>query len=75
MHRESRNDQQKNKLLAPKFPGFIIDEVLHKLVNPETNPGYVDPRNCLVFWIRPPKRIRQLVDMLQKRLIEFAPSQ
>lgn len=75
MHRETRNDQQKSKLLAPEFSGFIIDEVLHKLVNPETNPGYIDPRNCLVFWARPATRVRQLVEILQKRLLECAPSQ
>lgn len=73
-HRETRNDQQKSKLTSPDFSGFIIDEVLHKLVNPEINPGYVDPRNCLVFWARPPKRIRQLVETLQKRLLGYAPS-
>lgn len=61
-------------MLSPDFPGFIIDEVLHKLINTEANPGYVDPRNCLVFWARPPTRIRQLVELLQKRLLEFAPS-
>lgn len=73
-HRETRNDQQKSKLLSPDFSGFIIDGVLHKLVNSDNNPGYLDPRNCLVFWARPPKRIRQLVDMLQKRLLEYAPN-
>ena len=74
MHRETRNDQQKSKLLSPEFSGFIIDEVLHKLVNPETHPGYFDPRNCLVFWARPPKRIRQLVGILQQRLLEISSS-
>ena len=53
----------------------MIDGVLHKLINPETNPGYVDPRNCLVFWARPPERIRQLVAFLQQRLLEYAPRQ
>ena len=75
MHRETRNTQQKAKMLAPDFSGFIIDDVLHKLINTAVNPGYVDPRNCLVFWARPPERVRQLVDFLQKRLSEYAPSE
>lgn len=73
-HRENRNKQQKTKLLSPDFAGFTIDPVLEKLLSKETNPGYIDPRNCLVFWARPPARIRSLVDDLQQRLLKIAPS-
>ena len=73
-HRLLRNEQQKAKLLAPDFPGFNIDPVLEKLLKPEQNPGYVDPRNCLVFWGRPPPRIREFVANLQQRLLVVAPS-
>lgn len=73
IHRENRNDQQKTKLLSPDFAGFTIDPVLEKLINKMANPGYVDPRNCLVFWGRPPARIRNLVDELQQRLLKTAP--
>lgn len=72
-HRKNRNEQQKSKLLSPEFGGFTIDPVLEKLINNEANPGYVDPRNCLVFWGRPPARIRNLVDDLQQRLLKIAP--
>lgn len=74
-HRETRNEQQKAKILADDFSGFSIDPILEKLVNPEAYPGYIDPRNCLVFWARPPERIRELVGMLQAQLRDLAPSQ
>ena len=72
-HRDARNEQQKAKLLSPDFTGFIIDPILDALLKKETNPGYVDPRNCLVFWGRPPKRIRDLVAIVQQRLLETDP--
>ena len=73
-HRVTRHEQQKAKLLSPDFAGFIIDPVLEKLLDEKANPGYVDPRNCLVFWGRPPERIRGLVATIQERLLETAPS-
>ena len=74
IHREARNEQQKAKLLSPDFSGFSIDPVLEKLLNKKANPGYFDPRNCLVFWGRPPARIRNLVNNLQQHLLSVAPS-
>lgn len=74
IHREARNSQQKAKLLSPEFSGFSIDPVLERLINKEANPGYVDPRNCLVFWARPPARIRHLVNAVQRSLLRVAPS-
>ena len=64
-------------MLSPDFSGFIIDDVLHKLIDSAKDPGYgyVDPRNCLVFWARPPGRIRGLVGWLQERLLGYAPSE
>lgn len=75
IHRENRNKQQKAKLLSPEFDGFTIDPVLKRLIDTETNPDYIDPRNCLVFWGRPPPRIRSLVNDLQQRLLSIAPSE
>lgn len=74
IHREARNEQQQVKLFAPGFMGFIIDPVLKKLLDQKAHPGYEDPRNCLVFWARPPQRVRELVDVIQKELLEVAPS-
>ena len=73
-HRETRNEQQKAKLLSSDFVGFSIDPILEKLINKEANPGYIDPRNCMVFWGRPPARILGLVKSLQERLLKIAPS-
>ena len=73
-HREARNEQQKAKLLSPDFSGFIVDPVLEKLIRKVSNPGYVDPRNCLVFWGRPPVSIRKLVNDVQQQLLKVAPS-
>lgn len=33
----------------------------------------VDPRNCLVFWARPPERIRKFVKSVQDELKQLAP--
>lgn len=73
-HRHARNAQQKGLILSADFSGFLVDPILDKLLHKEVNPGYVDPRNVLVFWGRPPERIRDLVVGVQKRLLETAPS-
>ena len=48
--------------------------MLEKLLDSIRYPNYVDPRNCLVFWARPPERIRGIVDGIQNRLLQNAPS-
>ncbi|MDI1493561.1 MAG: hypothetical protein OHK93_005352 [Ramalina farinacea] len=65
--RLSRTAAQRSLLLAPDFRGFTIDPVLTSLLN---EPGFVDPRNCLVFWAKPPERVRVLVEGIQRRLVE-----
>ncbi|KAG8623589.1 hypothetical protein KVT40_008565 [Elsinoe batatas] len=69
-HRNTREGQQKAKLLSPEFDAVIVDETLLKL---ETQPGFEDPRHCLVFWARPPKAVRSLIAEVQRRLKEVAP--
>ncbi|KAI5364293.1 putative cyclic phosphodiesterase [Septoria linicola] len=73
-HRTNRNAQQKDKLLASDFPGVTIDQILAKLESPQQNPGYVDPRHCLVFWARPPARAKALIAETQQALKEVAPN-
>jgi hypothetical protein len=73
-HRTARNAQQKAKLLSPDFSGLILDPVLQKLEDPTIEPGFTDPRHCLVFWARPPAHIRSLVDNIQQELLKLAPS-
>lgn len=73
-HRETRNAQQKERMLSTDFPGLNIDNLLTKLNDPSIEPGFVDPRNCLVFWARPPRHIKNLVHQLQQRLLSLSPS-
>ncbi|KAG0646916.1 hypothetical protein D0Z07_6198 [Hyphodiscus hymeniophilus] len=74
IHRTTRNGQQKAKLLSSEFSGLILDPVLQKLVDPAIQPGFQDPRHCIVFWARPPAHIRALVDRIQQELLSSAPN-
>ncbi|GAB1216401.1 hypothetical protein ATERTT37_005615 [Aspergillus terreus] len=72
-HRVNRNAQQTAKILADDFPGWNLDEVLMRLDGPSKEEGYVDPRNCLVIWAKPPPQIRELIGFVQRELKEVAP--
>jgi len=74
-HRKTRNEQQRAKLLAPDFSGFVIDPILYQLVNPQLFPAFADPRHCLVFWARPPQSVRALIHQVQQKLRAEVPSQ
>lgn len=52
----------------------MLDPVLQKLIDAKEFPDHTDPRNCLVFWARPPQRIRKLVNVIQQKLVDIAPS-
>ncbi|KAK3724526.1 hypothetical protein LTR37_001150 [Vermiconidia calcicola] len=71
-HRTNRNAQQRAKFLAPDFLGVTIDDILAKLEDPTIEPGFVDWRNCLVFWARPPQQVRSLIAEVQRRLKDAA---
>jgi hypothetical protein len=73
LHRETRNSQQKSKILADDFQGWLLDEHLVKLDGHQKLDDYVDPRNCLVFWGRPPHKVKQLIDLVQQKLRDAAP--
>jgi len=73
-HRTTRNAQQKEKLLADDFQGLIIDPILLRLEDQSIEPGFTDPRHCMVFWARPPKHIRDLIVKVQEELKSVAPS-
>jgi vesicle-fusing ATPase len=73
-HRSTRNAQQKAKLLDANFPGPSIDPILLRLSDATVEPGYVDPRNCLVFWGRPTQQIRDMIAAVQQELTTVAPS-
>jgi vesicle-fusing ATPase len=73
-HRATRNDQQKAKMLAKDFIGVNIDPILLRLTDPTIEPGYQDPRHCLVFWARPTQKVKDLILRVQKELLTVAPS-
>ncbi|KAK0702626.1 RNA ligase/cyclic nucleotide phosphodiesterase [Apiosordaria backusii] len=73
-HRIARNLQQRDKFLSSEFSELIIDPFLLRLENPELEPGFKDPRNCLVFWARPPDHIIRLAAYLQQSLKQAAPN-
>jgi vesicle-fusing ATPase len=75
LHRTTRNEQQKANILGPDFDGWILDEHLVKLDGFQKDPSYVDPRHCLVFWARPPQKVRKLVQVIQQKLKDAAPGE
>ena len=72
-HRVTRNAQQREKILAEDFKGWILDEHLVKLDGPQRDHSYTDPRHCLVFWGRPPQKVKTLIDVVQAKLVDAAP--
>ncbi|KAK0352198.1 hypothetical protein LTR59_011252 [Friedmanniomyces endolithicus] len=73
-HRTNRNAQQRAKLLAPDFPGVSVDEILAKLEDVSLEPGFTDWRHCLVFWARPPEKVKSLIAEVQRRLVSVVPN-
>ncbi|KAL8703319.1 MAG: hypothetical protein Q9201_003483 [Fulgogasparrea decipioides] len=65
---------QEDKFLSQDFTGVTIDPILHKLVNPKQYHDFVDTRNCLVFWARPPAALKALIADVQHRLRSIAPN-
>ncbi|KAH7091263.1 RNA ligase/cyclic nucleotide phosphodiesterase [Paraphoma chrysanthemicola] len=74
LHRSTRNAQQKAKLLDKDFPGVSIDPVLSRLCDATIEPGYVDPRHCLVFWGRPTSSVKDMIKRVQDELRTVAPN-
>jgi hypothetical protein len=74
-HRSNRGAQQKAKLTSPDFAGVTIDTILAKLEDQTIEPGFKDPRHCLVFWARPPPQVKAVIAEVQKRLKTVAPSE
>ncbi|KAG9669814.1 hypothetical protein KCU99_g3000, partial [Aureobasidium melanogenum] len=73
-HRSNRGAQQKEKLTSSDFAGVTVDTILAKLEDQTIEPGFKDPRNCLVFWARPPPHIKAVIAEVQKRLKAVLPN-
>lgn len=52
----------------------MIDPILLRLEDQKIEPGFVDPRHCLVFWARPTEAVRSLIAQIQLKLLVAAPS-
>lgn len=61
-------------MLDKDFPGPNIDPILLRVSDATIEPGYVDPRHCLVFWGRPSQKIKDLINRVQHELLTVAPS-
>ena len=69
--RRNRNGKHEELLLQPEFPGMRPDEILASLLE---NPAYIDPRNNLCVWARPPTAVSNLILKVQQELQTIAPS-
>ncbi|KAL2842071.1 RNA ligase/cyclic nucleotide phosphodiesterase [Aspergillus pseudodeflectus] len=74
LHRVNRNSQQRGKILSESFPGWSVDTILSRLEGPDKEDGFVDPRNCLVIWARPPPAVREVIRFVQDELKSVAPA-
>lgn len=59
--------------MSPDFKGVLVDQILKRLEDPD-EPGFEDHRHCLVFWARPPQKLKDLIAEVQRRLKTVAPS-
>ncbi|CAG8889648.1 unnamed protein product [Penicillium egyptiacum] len=68
-HRSNRNALFRDQICQPGFCEWKEDEILSKVLEAEKGlTDFVDPRNNLAFWARPPKHIRDLVYKIQREI-------
>ena len=61
------------RLLDPGFRAWHFDEILENVLQAEQGLSqYVDQRNSLSFWARPPQHIRALIHEIQQELVAVA---
>ncbi|KAF4270324.1 hypothetical protein KXW98_003691 [Aspergillus fumigatus] len=79
-HRSTRNAKSKAHLLSPDFPGWQVDEILKKLHVQTTIPShegqtpFIDHRNNLNFYARPPQHIKDLIAEIQNEIQSVVPN-
>ncbi|KAF7158598.1 hypothetical protein CNMCM5623_003658 [Aspergillus felis] len=79
-HRSTRNAKSKAHLLSPDFAGWQVDEILKKLHVQRTIPShesqtpFIDHRNNLNFYARPPQHIKDLIAEIQKEIQSVVPN-
>ncbi|OJJ50481.1 hypothetical protein ASPZODRAFT_147991 [Penicilliopsis zonata CBS 506.65] len=73
-HRSTRTARFRAKILAQTFTGWEVDEILKDILDPDNDGQFIDHRNNLAFWARPPQHIRDLVAGIQEEIRSVAPS-
>ncbi|KAF7115362.1 hypothetical protein CNMCM5793_002178 [Aspergillus hiratsukae] len=79
-HRSTRNAKSKAHLLSRDFTGWQVDEILKKLHIQTTIPSheghkpFIDHRNNLNFYSRPPQHIKDLIAEIQKEIQSVVPN-
>ncbi|RHZ67741.1 60S ribosomal eL42 domain-containing protein [Aspergillus thermomutatus] len=79
-HRSTRNAKSKAHILSPNFTGWQVDEILKKLHIQTTisshdgQTPFVDHRNNLNFYARPPQHIKDFIAEIQKEIQSVVPS-
>ncbi|KAJ5151069.1 uncharacterized protein N7482_010321 [Penicillium canariense] len=72
-HRSNRNAQFKEHILDLSFREWRFDEILHQVLEAQQGlTQYVDPRNNLSLWTRPPRHIRELIHDIQQMIAPLA---
>ncbi|CAG7955509.1 unnamed protein product [Penicillium olsonii] len=68
-HRTNRNAIFSDQISQPGFCDWKEDPILNQVLEAEKGlTNYVDPRNNLAFWARPPQHVRELVSKIQQQL-------
>lgn len=57
-------------MISPAFGGVVPDQYLSNRLQDDE---YVDPRNSLVFWARPPEKVLTLATKIQAIIKEVMP--
>ena len=50
-----------------------VDQILLRLEKKGVEPGFVDPRHCLVVWGRPTGKVKSLIERVQKEIASVVP--
>ncbi|KAI0033947.1 60S ribosomal protein L44 [Vararia minispora EC-137] len=72
-HCSDRNRQQRDIMMSPTFSGLATDDILKQIIDPAIDPPFIDTRNAIALWTRPPQGVRDIVDAIQQKLSVLCP--
>jgi hypothetical protein len=61
-------------MVSPQFPGVTVDNILRRLIEATITPPFIDHRDAVSLWGRPPSSIRNLLGQIQEHLIMLSPN-